>query len=213
MQPNHRIFRGIPQEKLQQLLPILQIQTREYPKGSLLLLQGEENKNICILKKGKAHAVGYTQEGREVDYMSLKDGDLFGNELTLSLGQRSPVSIYADCDCTVIYFSYQALLTSEHPCACLLLRNLAKELSEKFFDLQRRIHYLTQPTLREKLLAYLQDCRSRSESDTFTISLDRNALASFLYCDRSALSRELSKLQKEGLLTFRKNTFHFTNSK
>ena len=42
---------------------------------------------------------------------------------------------------------------------------------------------------------------------TFTIPYDRQGLADYLNADRSALSSELSKLQKEGVLSYKKNTF------
>ena len=44
-------------------------------------------------------------------------------------------------------------------------------------------------------------------SNTFTIPYDRQGLADYLNADRSALSNELSKLQKEGVLSYKKNTF------
>ena len=42
---------------------------------------------------------------------------------------------------------------------------------------------------------------------TFSIPFDRQQLADYLGVDRSALSNELSKLRREGLLTTRKNRF------
>lgn len=39
---------------------------------------------------------------------------------------------------------------------------------------------------------------------TFTIPYDRQGLADYLNADRSALSSELSKLQKEGVLSYKK---------
>jgi CRP-like cAMP-binding protein len=47
----------------------------------------------------------------------------------------------------------------------------------------------------------------RAGSNTFTIPYDRQGLADYLNADRSALSNELSKLQKEGVLSYKKNTF------
>ena len=44
-------------------------------------------------------------------------------------------------------------------------------------------------------------------SRTFTIPFDRQQLADYLGVDRSALSNELSKLRREGVLTARKNRF------
>ena len=43
------------------------------------------------------------------------------------------------------------------------------------------------------------------------IPFDRQQLADYLNVDRSALSNELSKLQNNGVITFRKNHFILLN--
>lgn len=208
MQLIHQIFGGISKQNLNTLFEALQIQNRHYSKGSLLLEQGAENEYIRILVQGKAHAVGYTADGREVDFAVLKDGDLFGDALALSLGHHSPVSIYAESDCVVAMFPYRLLLESRHPCAYIVLKNLAGEVAEKFFAMQQRVRYITQPSLRDKIMAYLEDCHLSAGSDSFSIPFDRKNLASFLCCDRSALCRELTVLKSEGLIDYKKNLFY-----
>ena len=44
----------------------------------------------------------------------------------------------------------------------------------------------------------------QTSADTFTIPFDRRGLADYLNLDRSALSKELGKMQKEGILEFHK---------
>ncbi len=207
MQLYHQIFEGVPKAELHMLFDTLQIQNRIYPKGTLLLEQGEENGYIRILLHGKAHAIRYTADGREVDFAVLKDGDLFGDALALSLGHHSPVSIFAESECTVAMFSYRRLLESGHPHAYIVLKNLAEEVAEKFFAMQRRLHYMTQPTLRDKIMTYLEDTKALAGTDTFAIPFDRKSLASYLYCDRSALCRELSALKTQGVIDFSKSRF------
>ncbi|MBR4869505.1 MAG: winged helix-turn-helix domain-containing protein, partial [Oscillospiraceae bacterium] len=48
----------------------------------------------------------------------------------------------------------------------------------------------------------------RHKSDSFRIPFNRQQLADFLSVDRSAMSNELSKMRRDGLLLFEKN--HFT---
>ena len=46
-----------------------------------------------------------------------------------------------------------------------------------------------------------------SASLTGTIPFDRASMATYLGADRSALSRELSRMQAEGILTYHRNRF------
>ena len=56
-------------------------------------------------------------------------------------------------------------------------------------------------------MAYLKNASCPSAGGTFTVPLDRNAMAQYLNMDRSALSRELSKMKADGIMDFHKSTF------
>ena len=47
----------------------------------------------------------------------------------------------------------------------------------------------------------------------FDIPFDRQQLADYLNVERTALSKELSKMKAEGIITFRKNHFKITEQK
>ena len=60
---------------------------------------------------------------------------------------------------------------------------------------------------RDKLLSYLSAESVRQGKLSFDIPFDRQQLADFLCVERSAMSLEISKLQKEGILKTNKNHF------
>ena len=54
---------------------------------------------------------------------------------------------------------------------------------------------------------------STREGKNFFLPFDRNSMAAYLGVNRSALSRELSKLKEEGKIDFYKNSFTILNKK
>jgi CRP-like cAMP-binding protein len=66
---------------------------------------------------------------------------------------------------------------------------------------------LIKPTVREKVLTYLIKVATTQKNRTLTVPFDRSAMAEYLNVDRSALSRELSRMRKDGLIDFYKNNF------
>ena len=70
-----------------------------------------------------------------------------------------------------------------------------------------KITHVSKRTTREKLLSYLSAESIRQSSLSFDIPFDRQQLADFLCVERAAMSVELSKLQKEGLLVTKRNHF------
>ena len=81
-----------------------------------------------------------------------------------------------------------------------LVKNLLQVVSRKNLLLSRKIQFMSQRTTREKLMAYLLDQAKTNGSPEFTIPLDRQTLADFLGVERSAMSAELGKLRKDGVL-------------
>ena len=56
-------------------------------------------------------------------------------------------------------------------------------------------------------MAYLSQEAARAGSSSFRIPFTRAQLADYLNCDRSALSRELGRMQREGLLDTYRSSF------
>ena len=67
------------------------------------------------------------------------------------------------------------------------------------------------PTRGDKrLLSYFSECIKRTGSYEFDIPYNRQQLADYLNVERSALSNELSLMQRDGLIRYEKNHFAVT---
>ena len=62
-------------------------------------------------------------------------------------------------------------------------------------------------TTREKLLSFLSIQAQLQQTRYFETPLGRVELAEYLCVDRSAMTRELSKMKEEGLIDYDKNCF------
>lgn len=89
----------------------------------------------------------------------------------------------------------------------VLINNLFEILSKENIELIQKIENISQKTIREKLLIYLSNEAKKNRSNSFEIPFNRQDLADYLNIDRSAMSFELSKLQKEGIIAYDKNKF------
>ena len=88
-----------------------------------------------------------------------------------------------------------------------LIRNLLAISAQKNLQLSRRIFNTSSKSIRGRLLSYLSDQAVKMRA-RFDIPFNRQQLADYLGVNWSALSAELGKMQREGLLEFRKNHFH-----
>ena len=78
---------------------------------------------------------------------------------------------------------------------------------EKNTELMERIEIISRKTIKEKILVYLKSQTMQSDSKYITIPFGRIELAQYLCVNRSALTRELAQMKKDGIIDFEKNTF------
>ena len=200
------LLRLMRDDELDLLMSCFAPRVRRYQKGELLLLAGYETRETGILLEGQILALKNTPDGASVAITQMGPGGLFGDVLSGS-SQRSPVSIMAQTACLALYLPYDKII---QPCAQLhdshlqLLKNLVQTISNKYFALDRRVELLICKSLRTRISIWLLEQAEQAGSDTFAVPLTRAGLAEYLNCDRSALSRELGRMQREGLIeTFR----------
>ena len=79
-------------------------------------------------------------------------------------------------------------------------------IAKRNTELLMKMQILAQNSLRQKLLLYFAILSKQQNSSTITIPFGRDKLASYLSCDRSAVSRELGRMQKEGMIEVSRNT-------
>ena len=89
-----------------------------------------------------------------------------------------------------------------------MIQNLLWVLAEKNLFLNGKLDHLSGRTIRERLLSYLEEEAARTGRPTVVIPFDRQALADYLCVDRSALSRTIGQLQREGVLEADRRRFH-----
>ena len=195
---NCPLFANIHENDVLSMTLCLKAYTKKYKKGSVILLAGDEVSEMGIIISGEAEAYRENYDGSRLLISLLKTSDIF-SEMIFPGDSKNPLTFIAKTDVEIMYIRHDKLLTTcKNACQChhKLLQNHLGTVSTKYWELQTKIKYLTTPTLREKILEFLKDC-SEGKKGTFDIPYDRDAMAEYLNADRSALSRELSRMKKD----------------
>ena len=130
-------------------------------------------------------------------------GGLFAEAFVCAGVEALPVSGFAQQTSTVLLLDCRRILSGDaHPCAFhrRLEINLLRGMAQKNLMLTRKIRCMSQKTTREKLMAFLLEQAKEQGTGEFTIPYDRQALADYLGVERSAMSAELGKLKKAGII-------------
>ncbi len=205
------LFEGIGRDGIAAICGAFPFRSAYYPKGSVVFRRDEPVKDAGIVLSGGVRAERNNTDGELRIIARHGVGALFGDVLTVSRARRSPVDVVAAEDTTVLFVPIIMLMRDEKPsCAAALTRlrmNLLFELSEKYWELDRKVEVLRAQGLRAKLARRLLAEREAWGSDSFELPGTRETLAAELGVNRSALSRELGAMRREGLLAARRGAF------
>ncbi len=127
-----------------------------------------------------------------------------------SPGRGGHSAAMAAADTRVVYFPAELMTRPgmlPEMWRTVLLQQFTMWISTMNMKKEYRLAILSKNGLRERITTYLTMQASRRQKTAFTISYSREELAAFLCVNRSALSHELSRMQSEGLISFRKNYF------
>ena len=201
------LFRGASSQEIAALLVALDARPRPFSRGEIILRAGETTRRMGVVLSGGVNLENVDAWGSRAILGHAAPGEVFAETYACLPAQPMMVSAVAAEDCLVLFLDLGRLLEGDCPHREVLLRGLLAITAEKNLALSRRSFHTRDKSIRGRLLAYLSDQAALQGSRTFSIPFDRQQLADYLGVDRSALSNELGKLRREGVLTARKNRF------
>lgn len=203
-----KLFCGIADEDLKILLEELGAKKLSCEKNKVLVHQGEYINDIYVCLDGSFNVESVNLNG-EVGLIShISKGGYFGGAFAFAL-TPSPADFRALSSATVLIIPVKKLMEKENLTACEVrfMRNITEILARKSTSLITKIQHITGRTIREKVISYLSYESSLQGKNEISIPFNRQELADYLATDRSALSKELSAMQSDGLIEYRKNRF------
>ena len=207
------LFSDFPEDVLTNcVLPHRQIQ--EYRKDICLIRPQQKVSRFGILLSGKVNIIHIFKEGSYSLIASLRPGEILGADLIFTRSQLSPYHAVTVSDTRIVYFPAALAAcpgTLPDVWRAALTQRLSAWISNENIKKEYRLAILSQKGLRERIVTYLAMQAVRRQQTAFAIPFSREELAAHLCVNRSALSRELSLMQEEGLITYQKNHFrlHF----
>jgi CRP-like cAMP-binding protein len=204
------LFSGLAPGDISALLECLGARRVRYAKDALIITEGELVTEFGVMLSGRGRSIIWDASDKLFTITHLSEGSEIGAMLAASPGHESPVSVQTTEDCEVLLIPYDRLVArckSACPRHEALLRNYIAIVAEKGLFLHERMSCLVKPSVRDKIMTYLQRVSRERQSRTFDIPLDRKAMSEYLNVERSALSRELSSMKRDGLIDYHRSSF------
>lgn len=207
-------FKNITQKEYDEMIKCGGIRVAEFKKNGVIFHTGDITEEFGIILSGEVHIENIDLWGNRVILHSISDGQAFG-ETYAFCKERIMIDVTAVRDSEILFVNIGLLQSSVNYSRSWynkMLYNLLVLSTEKNLAWSSRVFCITAKSIRSRVMTYLSSEAVKRGTTEFNIPFDRQQMADYLNVERSALSKELGKMKKEGILTFQKNRFKLYQS-
>ncbi len=209
MQLSHNIilFRGVPKEKLDSCLQCAGARVKRYDKSQQIFVTGDRPEYVYVLLSGAVTVYRDYPDGKRTIVANIHPKDVFGEVFVFLKDTDYNSSAMSMADSFVLCVPKEFFYGTCPNCCeyhSKIIRNMLEILSTKTFTLHSKLTLLASGSLRQKIARYILD--HMDTSGYIDLKMNREELAMFLNVTRPSLSRELQKMQSEGLIEIYKST-------
>ena len=202
------LFSGMNREETDNAAALMEGKTTSYKKGDFLHSPGTPFTAFGLVLSGTVYACTDDINGSRMIMAQVGPGNTFGEALCFLSVPEPPVYVTAASDAEVLWLSPSPLFGGQNGGReSGMEKRFAAVLAGRTLKMNGRIQILSKRSIREKLIVFFSELKSGREDDTITVPFSREDMAAYIGTDRSALSRELSAMKREGLIDYRKNVF------
>lgn len=197
------LFASMSEDEIQEALNVAGVKEQEFKRGDLIALQDEICNRLIILTKGSVKAEMSDPSGKMVKIEDISAPSPIAILFLFGPNNRFPVQVTAREDVSTMIIAKQSILQ-------MLQSN--KQLLSNYLDisaiyastLRGKLHLMSFRTIRQKLAIYFLDLSKQADGNTVTLDRTQKTLAEYFGVSRPSLSRELSKMQEDGLILINK---------
>lgn len=208
------LFKGSTPEEIGGMLNCLEACVKRFAAGDHVFRADDVIQKMGLMLEGLVRIENVDTWGNVSIITSYGPGELICETYAAIPNEPLMVNVVASEDSTIMFLSLKKVLTTcsnTCPNHSRTSTNIVSLIARRNLELSRRILHGAPRTIRGKVLAYLSYEAERAKSPEFTIPYDRKQLADYLGVDRSALSAELSRMQKAGLIETKRSHFTLKN--
>ena len=205
-----RLFQGIREHEIEAMLTCLSAEERTYRKDAYIYRAGDVTGRLGVVMEGAVNIIKDDVWGNRKIIENIGRGQIFGETYACLKGEPLMVDVQASERSRILFMDVNRILTTCSSSCDFhnrLIRSLMYVLAGKNLMLTKKMDIITPKSLRERVMVYLSQESVKQGSRTITVPFNRQQMADYLSVDRSALSAELSRMQRDGVISYEKNRF------
>lgn len=208
------LFIDLSQDQIEELLETFKHTVLNFEKGEIIVCQGDVCKHLYILAIGSVKTEMFTEEGGNLAIANIQAPNPLASAFLFADNNRFPVDVIAETEVAIIRFPKEEVIKMFSKYPEFLSRYISFNSNITQF-LSSKLHLFTIKTIKGKISHYLLGLAAQSaqKNGRITVKADKNQteLAKLFGVARPSLSRTLSEMEQEGIISVNRSEFVIEN--
>lgn len=193
-------FDNITPKNKEKLLKLVRSYSVNYSENKKIMEFFKDDDEFGIVVKGYIQIRKLNKSGNIIIIDELEEDSLISSSLFYT--KSDEYEMITKEPTQLLIFSYKEIinLNITDKYYIQFIKNLFNIVNSKIIERNERIEIISKKNIREKLLEYFNINSKKSGSRYIYLPFNFTDLANYLAIDRSAMSRELNALKKEGFI-------------
>lgn len=193
------LFKDISEDQLHEILNLSVCETDFYEKDSLVVQEGDFCNTIGFVLEGTLTIQQYGRSGDALTINIFRHGDCFGAPLLFTRQAKYPFTLVTSSKSKVLFIPFTQMKSMLEASQTFNF-NYLSFLSHHIFVLKNKIKILAHNDVRSRLMIYLAKEMEIAGSSSFRMRHKKTEISEIIKVARPSVSRELSNMEKDGLI-------------
>lgn len=204
------LFENIDQTEIEHFLDLNSYKVKEYSRNDILALAGDKVNYLMIVVEGSLVARMVSESGKFIQIDRFDSGRIIAPAMLFATNNVFPVNVIPESNVSVFFMHKDSFLKAMHQNE-KLLHNFMRIVSDINRFLSTKIHSLSLKSIRGKLAEYILQESYKQESSQIVLPMTKQELADKFAVTRQALSRSLSELEDDNLISIKGKKIEILN--
>ena len=191
------IFNNIPVHERDAFFDELNFKTKLFKKGNFIAMQGDTVNALYILLKGSVRTEMFSESGTVLNIETIQAPHPLASAFLFAEKNQFPVDVVALEDVEIMLI-YKSSIMKKFACNEAFLQGFMTFNSGRTYFLSERLRLFSIKTIKGKLAQYIL---ARTQNGCFTLDKNQTALAEYFGVMRPSLSRSLSEMIEDGIIS------------
>ena len=207
------LFENKTKDEIEYLLSRTIYRIDSFKRNEVIFSHDQSADIMGIILNGAVDIQKFFPSGKVVTIARTNSPSLIGESVIFSDAKHYPNALTAYKQCEILFIHRNEVIKL-FSLDNQIMSNFLKSVSNSRLLLEQKIGILSLNSIQERIVCYLiHEYQNLDNSNIIRLPFSKKVWAEYINVSRTSLSRELKKMEQNGIITFKKGNIKIENLK